>query len=586
MAACTPQDPVAAWSVPEGATLAAYAPLRRLTTFPDDVHTVDDPSRTTGLRVVLQGEARGDLVARVPDTINLLHGLEALDGFGTTAAVTLRFTEPIDPSSLEARFLRVDDSSDVPFELATTDGGATLFLEPLRPLAERTTYAVLIRSLADAEGHPVYPSAALWALTHGTATEPELARVVPAWSRALRAAGLASDDVVAGTVFTTQDLTTQEDEVLALLDGLEPRLEPAGPCVLTGRTTWCPTTLRVAHPMGEDRTLTPRAAPSLDDTYELSVDVYLPGEGGAGPYPVLFFGHGLAGDRGEARGVADDLADLGFAVVAVDAPAHGDHPTATPQDGVFQALDFFGVDWRSGSMDVGRLRDGFRLATWDKLQLADAVRAGIDLDGDGVSDLDATELHWTGHSLGGIMGVPLVALDPGFVSAHLSVPGGRVSNIVHRGDTFSPLIALMAPPGTVQGEIDRFFPMLQTAVELGEPANLAARLVDRDVFATLVVGDEIIPNSSGRFMARALDVTLYGPEHQRVEGLAVSAAPLPVSGNRDGRTAVLYQYVQMVDDGVEQQATHSHIYRSETHLTQLRHWLLTLAPGPAEVIAP
>lgn len=575
-------SPPAEYVIPEGAVRGLYDPFERLTTWPDDMQTVVDDGTATGRRVQLRPNARVDLAAQIPETIQLLDALESLDGFGTTAGITLHFTEDVDPATFFPRLLRFPGGTEVAVETTWTDSTRVPIVEPLVPLEPATTYALVVDDrLRDLDGERVWRAYGLHDQLFGSPTDADMRHAYEGWTKAAR--HVDPERIVAGTVFTTQDVFGQDDAVAALLAETSPTFVPS-PCVPEATITTCTVTLDVQHALGDDLRLDPADPVVLDGSYTLSVDIHLPGDGTDGPYPVVMYGHGLAGDRGEGRGTARQLADLGVAVVAVDAPFHGDHPTTVNSADLFWVLDFFGIIATEAGMDVRQLRDNWRLATWDKLQIAQAIRAGVDLTGDGVDDLDGTQLHWTGHSLGGIMGVSLVAQDLGIASAHLSVPGGRVSNIVHRGGTFAPLIALMAPPGTSTAEVDRFFPLLQTAIERGEPANWATRMDHADVFATYVLDDDIIPNSSGRFMLRALGLTHVGPELEALDALPHDPV-LPHVGA--DRTAAAYQFDEMVDDGVRVDATHSHVYDSDSHQLQLRRWLETmLEGGPGEVVDP
>jgi hypothetical protein len=87
-------------------------------------------------------------------------------------------------------------------------------------------------------------------------------------------------------------------------------------------------------------------------------------------------------------------------------------------------------------------------------------------------------------------------------------------------------------------------------------------------------------------LARALGVAHAPPILAPVAGLEPSA-PLPLAGNLDGATALLYQYDVMWDDGALVDATHTHIHGSESGVAQYRRFWETWAAGGApEVIDP
>jgi hypothetical protein len=58
------------------------------------------------------------------------------------------------------------------------------------------------------------------------------------------------------------------------------------------------------------------------------------------------------------------------------------------------------------------------------MQLVRVIQVGMDVDGDGVSEIDATRVYYQGASAGTMMGASFVALDPAVsVAAFVSPPG-------------------------------------------------------------------------------------------------------------------------------------------------------------------
>jgi len=591
-----PPDPDEPYVVPDGATAGWYDPLVEVTTFPDDVHTVDDEASLTGLSVSFQPEAEALLRASTPEGFNIVDGLESLDGFGTTAAILLRFTGPVNAATLSAdtaRLVDLDgDGSALPFEVEWTDEDATAIIYPLFPLEPKRLHGLVVtRDLLDASGQPVWAAPALRELLEGEATDPALARMHGRYADLLDAAAdlAAVEDVAAATVFTTQSLHEEDLAVAEVLATGSPEIRIEGPCEPQGTVDLCPAVLVADDFLGPDQhfELQPGATPVVEQTYELQLDVYLPTDAPEGPLPVIVYGHGLGGDRGEGKGFARQVADLGLAVVALDAPSHNDHPTNPDAYELYWIFQFFGLGLE-GTLDVLQMRDHWRQAAWDKLQLVAALRDGVDVDLDGAPDLDGERIYYSGHSLGGIMGAHLLALDEGIEAAELSVPGGRVGDIVYRGEIFAPLVALMSPEGTQEGDVARFFPMMQAAIERGDAANWAPLVLDgeRDVLTTMVVDDGIIPNECNRMLARAFGVHHAPPFLQEIEGLE-RIDELPISGNVDGRTAVLYQYDEKYQDGQLQPADHEDAQDNDLGDTQLHHWWSSvLQQGLGEVIDP
>src|SRR5262249_55642119 len=101
-------------------------------------------------------------------------------------------------------------------------------------------------------------------------------------------------------------------------------------------------------------------------------------------------------------------------------------------------------------------RDCFRQTAVDLLQLVRAIQTGIDLDGDGSPDLDASHIYYAGQSLGAIYGTILNALEPNIRAAALNVGGGTITDIA-RWSPVSPglpgdPLRLPNPPLLNQGD--------------------------------------------------------------------------------------------------------------------------------------
>jgi hypothetical protein len=71
--------------------------------------------------------------------------------------------------------------------------------------------------------------------------------------------------------------------------------------------------------------------------------------------------------------------------------------------------------------------DGRVQTVVDLMQLARLIEVGIDLDGDGVPDLDPQRIYYSGISLGGFYGTKFVAVEPSIRASVLNVVGGPAS---------------------------------------------------------------------------------------------------------------------------------------------------------------
>src|SRR5262249_1596140 len=154
-------------------------------------------------------------------------------------------------------------------------------------------------------------------------------------------------------------------------------------------------------------------------------------------------------------------------------------------------------------LDPVKLRDHFRQSTYDKLQLVEMLRPGVDIDGDAMPDVGLDNLIYLGVSLGGIMSAEFVALTPEVQVAVPIVPGAPVVNFIKDSPTFSPIIGLLAGMST-PGDQARFFPVIQTVVDRGDPGSYTPHIAHNrlagfdsaspEVLMQMVIADDTVPN--------------------------------------------------------------------------------------------
>ncbi|MDA3904287.1 MAG: hypothetical protein PF441_12675 [Desulfuromusa sp.] len=268
-----------------------------------------------------------------------------------------------------------------------------------------------------------------------------------------------------------------------------------------------------------------------DETIPLLVSV--PTTGSA-PWPVVIFQHGITSNRTSMLAAADSLAAVGFAVVAIDLPLHGlDSSSPLYAEGLERtfdldlvnnttgaALDFAGGETPDGSDSSGThfinlsslltSRDNVRQAVADLFALTDALTT-MDFDGGG-ADFDTNNIYFVGHSLGGIVGGPFLALEPNVKSAVLGMSGGGIAKLLDGSASFGPRIAAgLAANGVLKGSADyeSFLGATQTVIDSGDPINYASTVgTDRGVLLFEVIGDQVVPNN---VMADAPEGTVPSP---------------------------------------------------------------------------
>ncbi|MEE4639968.1 MAG: hypothetical protein V2J42_14635 [Wenzhouxiangella sp.] len=251
------------------------------------------------------------------------------------------------------------------------------------------------------------------------------------------------------------------------------------------------------------------------------------GSGRARPpsgWPVVIFQHGITGNRSQMLALADTMASRGFAVIAIDKPLHGITDVTSPlyvgntPFGAVAEERTFNLDLRNnetgapgpdGMIDSSGAwfinlpslltsRDNLRQAQVDLSSLAINVPF-IDLDGDGLGDMDGSNINFVGLSLGAMAGSVFLAVEPTVNNGVLSVPGGGIANLLAGSETFGPVVrAGLASVGIEPGSADfaQFLLAAQTVVDSADPINWGALTVQTNsVLLQQVAGDSVVPNA-------------------------------------------------------------------------------------------
>lgn len=252
----------------------------------------------------------------------------------------------------------------------------------------------------------------------------------------------------------------------------------------------------------------------------------------AAGWPVVIFQHGITGNRSNMLALADTMASIGFVVIAIDLPLHGitqtnamdpSQPLAalyvdnTPFAPIANERTFdldlqnnaSGAPGPDGQIDTSGAwfinlqslltsRDNLRQGQADLSVLALNVPF-VDIDEDGLGDLDGSNINFVGQSLGSMTGIPFLAVEPTVNNAVLSVPGGGIANLLNGSDTFGPVIRAGLQQAGVEPGTPDFFQFLlaaQTVVDSADPINWGATTVlQNSVVLQQVAGDAVIPNT-------------------------------------------------------------------------------------------
>jgi hypothetical protein len=250
----------------------------------------------------------------------------------------------------------------------------------------------------------------------------------------------------------------------------------------------------------------------------------------ANGWPVVIFQHGITLNRTVMLAIADSFAQAGFAVVAIDLPLHGVTDTSSPfyqgpgsplgnneRHFNLDNVGDTGVFVPDGKIDNGweilnlenplNARDHIRQAVADTIALTRTISTLDFPDGDSNPDLDASQIHYVGISLGSIISGVFLGLNDEVGTATLSSPAGPWTSILtdpNALDFGAPIRAGLTaqglPPGTVG--FDNFVRDLQTLVDPVDPINYASGAAAfHPLHVIEVLGDTAVPNGPTDYLA-------------------------------------------------------------------------------------
>jgi hypothetical protein len=591
LGACAPEPEVAFCD--SGFSHRYDADADELMAWPDDIYTTTSASSPTGRVVTVEGVPWAEAVP--PLVGGLVAGLERVSGFGRIGGLLLRFTGDIgDLPTTAAESLTYDGLQLL--DLSTTPPTRRPYrveygllrdqitLRPIHPLAPGAEHAlVLTSSHQTASGACVTPSATQQALLTGGDVPERYADMAPRYEALPDAMGVAAGEISAALLFTTQD-DTRTIASLADHAAAETYTWSQGPTCDDDRQ--CDGTY-TAWDYRHDRTID-GSEPTVQ--WELPVRIWLPE--GEGPFPVLFYGHGMNGDLGYGEQAFDYLADaLGMAVVAQNAVEHGDHPTSEGTD--LQALPFLGIDLNAFTIDGLLLRGHFNQSAFDRLQTLHLLQDNPDVDGDGLADLDMDRVAYYGGSLGAMLGPALLTMTDTFEAADLPLAGGDLILFATDGFVGAAFVEVFVQLLGGEDGFRRLLPVAQTLVDAGDPAVWSAHVLeDRlvgerapDVLMPVSLTDEVVPPPAGRAMARALKLPHLQPVAESVDGLEPVEGAL--TANAGGVTAAYFQFDRVSEGDGAVPSNHDNLQWSPEGRWMARQFFESwLADGRATIREP
>lgn len=291
--------------------------------------------------------------------------------------------------------------------------------------------------------------------------------------------------------------------------------------------------------------------PEVQGINEVFFNLFLPsGPQPPGGWPVAIFSHGSANNKNNAAFlVAATMATQGIATVVINAVGQGGGPLGTltvnqtagspvtfPAGGCGTDQDGNGLIGSSEGINAAPprtiigSRDGVQQTVVDLMQLVREIEVGMDVDGDGVPDLDPSRIFHFGQSFGGNLGPVFLAVEPSLRVGVPNVPCGsgiecarlspfqrpsvglslaaRVPSLINVGGiTFNENLPLRNQPPVINDvpgamEIQEFFEHREWVTQFGNPAAYAPHLRKQPlagvpakaVIIQFAKGDQLAPN--------------------------------------------------------------------------------------------
>lgn len=442
----------------------------------------------------------------------------------------------------------------------------TLALVPVLPLKESTSYLVLLTNkIKGADGKPAQ-SSNVYALTKGsTALTGDFAKLEPL--RQLvnnmetvgdEVAGVPKADVVMSWSFTTQSITAVLNAVAADAKAgtitmtqtpfntgpLSPGIDYNGlafagaadvhvgtlavPYYLEAPTTQNPTAPLTGYwkGMGGSSLTRFNTTPVATKTLTIPVMMTTPSATAnqvkpAGGWPIVIYQHGITRVRTDMLIYADSLAKAGFALIAIDLPLHGVTDATNPFYAGANKESTFDVDYMNNTTQApgpdGVIdSSGSHYINLSSLLTArDNTRQGVSnllvlrRSLDDIADIDASNVGFIAHSLGGVVGVPYLGVEGMPTPSALITTGGPITTIIRESAFFGPVVkGALAAQGVTGADYEKFLQGAQWVLDSSDPINYSMDAVGtHPIMITEVIGggihlkDQTVPNSATDAMA-------------------------------------------------------------------------------------
>lgn len=462
---------------------------------------------------------------------------------------------------------------------ATADGDdqRLLILHPLVPLEHGRRYVVAVRGLVTEDGAPVLPSPAFQALRDELdSPESDVHARRPHYEQSvfpvLQAAGVDRHGLQLAWDFTTASVESTLGRALHVRDDSLARM-PDGPTAYTidavedadcavpgtriartidGHFTAPRYTLDDGPGLGARLVDGDDGLPTWQGETQVGFLVRIPCSLATDPQGggmVLQYGHGLLGDRGEAR--ADYLAEL-----------------ADENRWVILAQDWKGMSEADAgfiSLMLATDLSNFEIVTDRSIQGLSEVVHGLRftrntlagdplLAYDGKPVIDPARVGYYGNSQGGILGGAYMAFSPDIERGVLGVAGLPYSLLLSRSADFDPFFMVFDQKFLDDRDRAILLAVIQTAWDPAEPSGYARHVTTdplpgsgaaKSVLVQVALNDAQVTTLGAETMARAYGLSTVAPETRPIWGVEERQPPFT------GSAIVEWEYTDVPEMPIE-----------------------------------
>lgn len=579
--------------------------------FPSNVWLVDDPATPTGKHVAFGEKTLPQSGAGVQTDPSVW---TQSDGFSPGVGILTHIPGATvaglpTPDTLDASLapdcptvlIEADTGARVPHfseldETTTQDDHRAFIIRPVTRLKDATRYIVAIRRVVDSGGVAIPPTPVFGALRDGTSSDdPSVSSRRALYAdifKRLANANVAKDDLQIAWDFSTASRENNTARLIKMRDESLAAVGTDGPSYTITTTTPNPNAdtaveiegnvtvpLYLTGPdAGATMTLGPDNLPKQNGTAEFGFLVIVPNSATKGtPGTPLQFGHGLLGDRTQARSFSHFANQFNFVVIAVDwvGLAQSDLGNVGTILANGDASQFQSV--------ADRLQQGILNALLSMRMVSGKFAKDPAVQFGGASAIDTTKRLYFGGSQGGIMGASYMALSTDVTRGVIDNLGQPYSLLLNRSVDFAPYLAILQKTYPNALDIQMAIALDQMLWDRSEPSGFSSYITSdmlpntpaHDVLMQVSIGDHQVTTLGAHILARAAGAKTINPAVRPI--FQIDAVDAPVT---EPATLVEYDFglppVPITNVPMtEGNDPHGELAKTPAAISQASHFLLT-----------